>query len=87
MLDLKPWRLEIEELQVEASPEATCCVLEQGTLYSSMGSTQEDPSRHDRKIVDWDVKNKNKQLHAFLCSLMSINLELCSTIYCPASQE
>ena len=26
----------------------------------SVGSTQEDPSQHDRKIVDWDVKNQNK---------------------------
>ena len=27
----------------------------------STGSTQEDPSRHNRKIVDWDVKNHIKQ--------------------------
>ena len=27
----------------------------------STGSTQEDPSQHDRKIVDWDVKNEKKQ--------------------------
>ena len=30
------------------------------TLYPllSTGSSQEDPSRHNRKIVDWDVKKK-----------------------------
>ena len=27
----------------------------------SSGSTQEDPSRHNLKIVDWDVKNQIKQ--------------------------
>ena len=27
----------------------------------STGSTQEDPSQHDWKIVSWDVKNQNKQ--------------------------
>ena len=33
------------------------------TLYPllSTGSNQEDLSRHNRKIVDWDVKNKIKQ--------------------------
>ena len=33
------------------------------TLYPLLrtGSTQEDRSGHDRKIVDWDVKNQNKQ--------------------------
>ena len=33
------------------------------TLYPMLntGSTQEDQSRYDRKIVDWDVKNQNKQ--------------------------
>ena len=47
MLDSRLRRLEIEELQVGASPEAICCVLEQDTLYFSIGSTQEDPSQHD----------------------------------------
>ena len=28
----------------------------------STGSTQEDPSRHDWKSVDWDVKSQNKTL-------------------------
>ena len=28
----------------------------------STGSTQEDLPQHDWKIVDWDVKNQNKQL-------------------------
>ena len=33
------------------------------TLYLllSTGSTKEDPSGHDQKIVYWDVKNQNKQ--------------------------
>ena len=33
------------------------------TLYPlfSAGSTQKDPSRHDCKIVDWDIQNQNKQ--------------------------
>ena len=33
----------------------------------STGSTQEDPSQHNLKIVDWDIKNqikKNKKQHA-----------------------
>ena len=32
------------------------------SLYQllSTGSIQEDPSGHDRKIVDWNVKNQNK---------------------------
>ena len=43
--------LEIEGLLVGASPlaESLWCVLEQ------------DPSRYDWKIVDWDIKNQNKQ--------------------------
>ena len=33
------------------------------TLYPlrSTGSAQEDPSQHDSKSVDWDVKNQIKQ--------------------------
>ena len=40
------------------------CVLEQDTYSSavfSTGSTQEDPSQHNWKIVDRDVKNQIKQ--------------------------
>ena len=39
-----------------------CVVLLSKTHLSllSAGSTQEDPSRHNRKIVDWDVKNQIK---------------------------
>ena len=33
------------------------CVL----FLLSTGSTQEDPTQHYRKIVDWDVKNQIKQ--------------------------
>ena len=29
------------------------------------GSTQEDRSGHDGNIVDWDVKNQNKQKSAY----------------------
>ena len=38
--------------------ESLGCVLEQDTLILALstGSTQEDPSRYNRKIVDWDVK-------------------------------
>ena len=45
-----------------------CCVLEQDTLLpKSTGNTQEAvaPSRHDRKIVDWDVKPQHKQTNKF----------------------
>ena len=33
------------------------------TLYPLLSTalTQEDPSQHDWKIVDWDLKNQNKQ--------------------------
>ena len=30
-------------------------------LLLSTGSMQEDQSQHDWKIVDWDIKNQNKQ--------------------------
>ena len=35
------------------------------------GSNQEDPARHDCKIVDWDVKNQTKQnqINIFLRSI------------------
>ena len=40
-----------------------CVVSLSKTLYPllSTGSTQDDLSRHDFKIVDWDVKNQTKQ--------------------------
>ena len=34
-------------------------------ILLSTGSTQEDPSRHIWKIVDWDVKNQIKQTNLF----------------------
>ena len=48
---------EIERLRVRASLEALS-----KTLYPliSTGTTQEDPSRHDWKNVDWDIKNSNQ---------------------------
>ena len=41
-----------------------CCVFEQDTLLlESTGNTQEAvaPSRHDRKIVDWNVKPQHEK--------------------------
>ena len=40
--------------------ELLCCVLEHDTNYPLLrtGSTQEDPSGHDRIIVDWGVLNQ-----------------------------
>ena len=41
-----------------------CIVALSKTLYPllSTGSTQEDPPRHNRKIVDWDVQDPHKQI-------------------------
>ena len=41
-------------------PRMHCVVSLSKTLYPllSPGSTQEDPSRHDEKNVDWGVKNQ-----------------------------
>ena len=61
-----------------------CVVFLSKTLYPLLctGSTQEDPFRGDRKIVDWDVKNQNIQ---------TINLGVIATflVYCksPISQH
>ena len=49
-------------IQVRNLP-SPCYVFEQDTLLPEItGNTQEEvgPSRHDRKIVDWDVKPKLK---------------------------
>ena len=48
------------------------------TLYPllSTGSAKEDLSRHDGKIVDWDVKNQNKQANTALCGISSVSLLL-----------
>ena len=44
--------------------KSLCCVLQQKTLSAAYtGSTLEDPFRHVRKIVDWDVKKQNNQLN------------------------
>ena len=57
-------RLGIEGSLVQDSPEVLCCVIQQDTLSSALSSlvmawfnpgTQET-SRHDYKIVEWDVK-------------------------------
>ena len=55
----------IEEFLVHLSHfcPSHCVVSLSKTLYLllSTGSTQEDPSRHDCKIVDWEIKNQNEQ--------------------------
>ena len=42
-------------------PHQRHCVV---SLFST-GSTQEDPSRHNWKIVDWDVKDQIKKAIVF----------------------
>ena len=37
--------------------------------FTSTGSTQEDPSQHNSKIVDWDVKNQTKQTDHVFCGI------------------
>ena len=50
---------------VRSSLRPPCCILEQDTFTSikSAGNTQEEvaPSRHDWKIVDWNVKPQPKK--------------------------
>ena len=55
---------------VRASSASLCCVLEQDTLFLfSTVSTQEDPSRHNSTIVDWDIKNQySKNPFKLTCS-------------------
>ena len=55
-------RLQITGLLLQDSPEALCCVVSHilDPLLST-GSKDRQMSRHDRKIVDWDVKNKHKK--------------------------
>ena len=60
---------------------ALCCVLEQVTYpLLSTGSPQENQSRHDGKIVDWDVKNQPSKLLSlkmnFDCLLKTSNKHL-----------
>ena len=47
------------------------------TFYQLLksGSTQEDPSQHDRKIVDWDVKNQNKSTRKL--DFLGVRFEIC----------
>ena len=49
------------------------------TLYPpfSTGSTQEDSSRHDCKIVEYDVKNKKKSNMIPVCDFKTI----CNFVY------
>ena len=42
------------------------------SFETGLGSTREDPSRHNWKIVDWDVKNQikqNKAAHEIMTSM------------------
>ena len=58
-------------------PEALhCAVALSSTLYPllSIGTTQDTP-RFDRIIVDWDVKNQNKQTLFFKWVLSASPLE------------
>ena len=57
VLDLRPRGCEFE-------PHRRHCVVSLSKTHVSLlstGSTQEDLSRHNSKIVDWDVKNQIKQ--------------------------
>ena len=51
-----------------------CCVLEQDTLlprkYWLITQEAMAPSRHDWKIVDWDVKPQHNQPKAYLPTLL-----------------
>ena len=51
----------------QASPEVLHCVHRQDTLSPALlVQPLEDPFRHDRKIVDWDVNNQHKQNQYYL---------------------
>ena len=57
-----------------------CIVFLSKTLYPplSTGSNQDDPSHHDRKTVDWDVKDESKQ--TYMCTVVEnsfLQLECC----------
>ena len=57
--------LESISIGCEFEPHQRHCVVSLSkTFYHLLrtGSTQENPSRHNWKIVDWDVKNQIKQI-------------------------
>ena len=61
VLDLRPKGCGFE-------PHRRHCIVSLSKTHKSLlstGSTQEDPSRHNWKIVDWDVKNQIKQTKAY----------------------
>ena len=63
--------------------QSHCVVSLSKTLYPllSTGSTHEDPSRHDRKIVDLDVKNQTKRTNlSSYCSTITPAIENLNTI-------
>ena len=67
----------IKGLPVRTSPQVLHCVLEQDTLSSDKYClTQEDPPRHNWKIVDWDVKNQHKQTNICLFTCLEKKLKI-----------
>ena len=46
----------LHNFHATSSPNRSICMKDNLFLLST-GSTQEDPSQHNGKIVDWDVKN------------------------------
>ena len=56
-----------------------CFVSLRKTLHPliSTGSTQEDPSRHDGKTLDWDVKNIKKN-----CQSVKFSTTVCDFLPC-----
>ena len=49
--------------------ESLCCFLKQNTICCLvLVHSKEDLSRHDWKIIDWDVKNQNKPTNTFFCT-------------------
>ena len=61
-------------------PHRRHCVVSLSKTHLSLlstGSTQDDPFRHNRKIVDWDVKNPIKQIN---CNGVCQSVHHCSLI-------
>ena len=60
-----------------------CIVSLSKTLYPllSIDSTQEDPSRHNWKIVDWDVKNRQKQTNICLFTYLKNNQKYIISVF------
>ena len=70
VLDSRPRGLGVE-------PHRRHCVVSLSMAHLSLlstGSTQEDPSGHNCKIDDWDVKNRIKQTKYTALALVLRNL-------------